>query len=62
MNCADCQYLCDKYSFPMPNNKEDVFKDNPWMKHYYCCCGDSRFYGEDITSKKAFTCECFEEL
>lgn len=48
--CCDCQYCGDKYSFPLPNDLIEVDSENPFIKHYYCCCGDSEFYGKDITN------------
>lgn len=60
--CVDCQYIGDKYSFPMPNDKEDVFNDNPLMKHYYCCNGDCNQYGREVSSRDIQSCECFEEI
>jgi len=60
--CTDCAYCGDKYSFPLPNDKKDLFIDNPLMKHYYCCCGDCNQYEKDITAKNIQDCECFEEV
>ena len=60
--CTDCQYLGDKYSFPMPNDLIDVDEKNPMLKHYYCCCGDSDQYQSEISLKKIRECDCFEKL
>lgn len=60
--CCDCQYLGDKYSFPLPNDLTDVDPDNPRIKHYYCCCGDSKLYGKDVTGLMITECSSFEEL
>ena len=49
--CADCCYLGDKYSFPLHDNKIDVDDKNPFLKHYYCCCGDSERYEKDVTNE-----------
>lgn len=38
--CKECQYLGDKFSFPMPNNKA--------LQGHYCCSGDCPQYGQDI--------------
>lgn len=59
--CADCGYLGDKYSFPLPNDKIDVDDKNPFLKHYYCCCGDSERYEKDVTNEIVSHCACFEE-
>lgn len=60
--CCDCQYCGDKYSFPMPNSLVDVDSENPLLKHFYCCCGDSPHYEHDITALGISRCEYFEEL
>lgn len=60
MLCCDCQYCGDKYSFPIPNEFVDVDAENPLVKHYYCCCGDSSFYRQDITAKNIEICDSFE--
>lgn len=60
--CCDCQYCGDKYSFPLPNDLIEVDSENPFIKHYYCCCGDSEFYGKDITNLGFTKCDSFEEL
>lgn len=41
--CCDCQYCGDKYSFPLPNDLIEVDSENPFIKHYYCCCGTQNF-------------------
>lgn len=61
MLCCDCQYLGDKYSFPQPNDIVDVDKNNEFIKHFYCCCGDCDMYEKDITALDIKMCECFEE-
>lgn len=60
--CSECQYCGDKYSFPIPNELLDTDPENPITKRYYCCCGDSELYREDITGKGVVSCDCFEEL
>lgn len=60
--CCDCQYLGDKHSFPEPNDFVDVEPANPFIKHYYCCCGDCKLYAQDVTCKNVQKCSCFEEL
>ena len=60
--CADCCYLGDKYSFPLHDNKIDVDDKNPFLKHYYCCCGDSERYEKDVTNEIISDCDCFEEI
>ena len=60
--CCDCQYLGDKYSFPVPNNLIDIYAENPWLKHYYCCCGDSPLYKKDVSNLGLTHCDHFEEL
>lgn len=60
--CADCAYCGDKYSFEQPNNLIDVDLYNPRIKHYYCNCGDSKYYHKDITGKMIEKCEDFEEI
>ena len=60
--CCDCQYCGDKYSFPLPNDLIEADSENPFIKHYYCCCGDSEFYGKDITNLDLTKCDSFEEL
>ena len=60
--CAGCAYVGDKHSFPEPNDLIDVDPGNPWLKHYYCCSGDSALYGKDITAKGIVECDCFESL
>lgn len=60
--CTECQYCGDKYSFPIPNDLLDTDRDNPFIKRFYCCCGDCDWYSRDITGKGIASCECFEEL
>jgi hypothetical protein len=60
--CTDCAYCGDKYSFPLPNGLPYVDPQNPAIKRYFCCCGDSAFYGQDITGKGINQCEYFEEV
>lgn len=60
--CVGCCYLGDKYSFPLPNDKIDVDAKNPFLKHYYCCCGDSERYECDVTNEIVSDCDCFEEI
>lgn len=60
--CADCCYLGDKYSFPLPNNKIDLDANTPFLKHYYCCCGDSERYNDDVTNEIVSDCDCFEGI
>lgn len=50
------------YSFPLPNDLIEVDSENPLIKHYYCCCGDSEFYGKDVTNLELTKCDSFEEL
>ena len=60
--CCECQYLGDKYSFEQPNDLIDMDEKNPWIKHYYCNCGDSTHYRQDITGVKIERCKSFEKL
>lgn len=60
--CCDCQYLGDKYSFEQPNDLIDSSADNPFIKHYYCNCGDCKYYRQDVTGMEISDCEEFEEL
>ena len=60
--CCDCQYLGDKYSFSLPNDLIDVDLNNTCIKHYYCCCGDCKLYGNDVTGLMVTECDSFEEL
>lgn len=60
--CCDCAYCGDKFSFPLPNDKIEIDPNNPMIKHYYCCSGDCKNYGKDITSLRINHCNCFEEL
>lgn len=60
--CHQCQYIGDKHSFPMPNNLIGIDPNNPTIKHFYCCCGDSECYGEDVTDVEIKECECFDAL
>lgn len=60
--CCNCAYVGDKYSFPLPNNLLDCDEDNPYIKHYYCCCGDSEQYEKDVSIQNIQLCECFSEL
>lgn len=60
--CCDCQFCGDKYSFPEPNDLIETDPENPMLKHFYCCCGDSELYGKDITGLDIQECEHFEEL
>lgn len=62
MLCTSCEYLGDKFSFPLPNSLVDVDPQNPLIKHYYCCCGDCERYGKDITAQNITDCPCFGEL
>lgn len=62
MLCCDCQYCGDKYSFPLPNDLVDIDQSNPLLKHYYCCCGDSPFYRQDVSEKSIESCVYIEEL
>lgn len=58
--CPDCRYCGDKYSFPTPNELLDVDPENPFLKRYYCCCGDCDLYRQDITGLGVTDCACFE--
>lgn len=60
--CCDCQFCGDKFSFPEPNDLIEMDPENPLLKHFYCCCGDSEHYMEDITVLDIQECEHFEEL
>ena len=60
--CSDCCYLGDKYSFEQPNELLDTDPNNPFLKHYYCNCGDCDNYRKDITSLGITKCSCFESL
>lgn len=60
--CCGCQYCGDKYSWPLPNDKIDTDPDNPWLKHYYCNCGDCDRYDQDVTGLGIEKCDCFEEI
>lgn len=60
--CSDCCYLGDKYSFEQPNELLDTDPNNPFLKHYYCNCGDCDNYRKDITSANITSCSCFEGL
>ena len=60
--CCDCQFCGDKFNFPLPNDKIAVDTENPLLKHFYCCCGDSDLYGKDITKLGLKKCDYFEEL
>lgn len=58
--CSDCCYLGDKYSFEQPNELLDTDPCNPFLKHYYCNCGDCDNYRKDITFLGITECCCFE--
>ncbi len=58
--CRRCQYLGDKYSFPLPNNLLEADAQN--QKKFYCCCGDCTLYGLDVTEREIGVCKWFEEL
>ena len=60
--CCDCQYIGDKYSFPLPNDMVLIDQDNPFVKRFYCCNGDCKWYTKDITGEFIKNCDCFEEL
>ena len=61
--CADCAYLGDKYSFPLPNELEDTEHGHPLPKRYYCCCGDSPNYQKCVSSTMVVqSCEHFESV
>lgn len=62
MICSDCAYCGDKYSFPYPNNLVYTSQNNPFLKRYYCCCGDNSFYMKDITDLNLVSCKDFEEI
>lgn len=53
-----------KAAFP----KADAFyeanknKDTKVIKHYYCNCGDSDYYMQDVTPIEVTDCEEFEEV
>lgn len=59
--CTECANLGDKFSFPLPNNLIDMDVENPFIKHYYCCCGDCDMYKKDITGILIKNCEWFQE-
>lgn len=60
--CKTCQNkeLGEKFD-PFGSDTRKIFA-NPFIKHYYCCCGDSEFYGKDITNLGFTKCDSFEEL
>lgn len=60
--CCDCQYVGDKYSFPLPNDKQDIDKDNPLIKHYYCCCGDCNQYEKDVSIQNIQQCDQYDNI
>ena len=62
MICSDCGYCGDKYSFPLPNDLNYTDTENPFIKRYYCCCGDNKHYMKDITGLNIGSCEDFEEI
>lgn len=37
-------------------------KDTEVIKHYYCNCGDSDYYMQDVTPIEVTDCEEFEEV
>lgn len=60
--CGRCQYVGDKFSFEQPNDLIDRDEKYPWVRHYYCNCGDSIHYKQDITDAKIKKCESFKEI
>jgi hypothetical protein len=62
LKCTDCAYCGDKYSFEQPNDLIDIDANNPLIKHYYCNCGDSKYYRQDVTGIETDDCEDFEEV
>ena len=60
--CCDCAYCGDKFSFPLPNDKIECDPSNPFIKHFYCCCGDCDNYDKDITPLGIQKCSFFEEI
>ena len=62
LKCTNCAYCGDKYSFEQPNDLIDVDANNPFIKHYYCNCGDSEHYRKDVTNVEIHNCDEFEEV
>lgn len=62
LKCVDCGYLGDCKSFGKTFYKENKCKDTEVIKHYYCNCGDSKYYMQDVTSIEVTDCEEFEEI
>jgi hypothetical protein len=42
--------------------KENKCKDTEVIKHYYCNCGDSKYYMQDVTPIEVTDCDEFEEV
>ena len=62
LKCVDCGYLGDCKSFGKTFYKENKCKDTEVIKHYYCNCGDSDYYMQDVTPIEVTDCEEFEEV
>jgi len=60
--CCDCQYCCDKYSFPLPNDIPEFNGNNFLLKAYCCCMEDCELYGKRIDMLGITSCEYFKEL
>lgn len=62
LKCVDCSYLGDCKSFGEAFYKANKNKDTEVIKHYYCNCGDSKCYMQDVTSIEVTDCDEFEEI
>ena len=62
LKCVDCGYCGDCESFDKKFFNQNKGKDIEWIKHYYCNCGDSEYYKQDITNIEVKNCTEFEEV
>ena len=62
LKCTDRGYLCDCKSSGEAFYKANRNKDTEVIKHYYCNCGDSDYYMQDVTPIEITDCEEFEEV
>ena len=62
LKCVDCCYLGDCKSFGDAFYEANKNKDTKAIKHYYCNCGDSKYYMQDVTPIEVTDCDEFEEV
>ena len=62
LKCTYCCQLGDCKSFGETFYKENKCKDTEVIKHYYCDCGGSKYYMQDVTPIELTDCDEVEEI